>query len=551
MSESTETTATGIRRRDFLRLTALTGAAFAVRGVFAAEGRAEGTSFTPPPFEFEEATIADLQKAMASGGQTARSLVEAYSKRIDAMDRKGADLHAVIEMNPEALAIADDLDQERKSGKTRGPLHGIPVLIKDNIDTGDKMSTSAGSLALGDQHAKADAPLAAQLRAAGAIILGKTNLSEWANFRSTRSISGWSGRGGQTRNPYALSRNPCGSSSGSGAAIAANLAAVAVGTETDGSIMCPSSTCGIVGVKPTVGLVSRTGVVPISHTQDTPGPMCRTVRDAALLLSALSGADPKDAATKRRPAGLSRDYATGLDPGGAKGMRLGVARKYFGFSPDVDAVMKHALAALKDAGAVLIDPVDLPTSAKYDAAELDVLLYEFKADLNAYLANAGPGARVKTLAELAKYNEENKDKEMPFFGQELVTRALEKGPLTTPAYKTALATCHTLARAEGIDLYMTRHKLDAILAPSNGPAWMTDFVNGDHYTGGSSSPAAVAGYPSVTVPAGLVFGLPVGISFIGRAWSEAKLLKIAYAFEQATKARHVPRFVYDVETPGA
>jgi amidase len=540
-------TGAGIRRRDFLRLTAVSGAALAVRGLFAAEGRAESSSFTPPPFEFEEATIDDLQKAMASGSHTSRALVEAYLKRIDAVDRDGAHLRAVLEVNPEALSIADDLDKERKAKGARGPLHGIPVLLKDNINTGDRMSTSAGSLALGDQHAKEDAPLAHRLREAGAVILGKTNLSEWANFRSTRSISGWSGRGGQTRNPYALSRNPCGSSSGSGAAVAANLTAVAVGTETDGSIMCPSSTCGIVGLKPTVGLVSRTGVVPISHTQDTAGPMGRTVKDVAILLGALSGADSRDAATRGRPAGLATEFAAGLDPGGAKGMRLGVARKFFGFSPDVDEVMKHALAALKDAGAVLVDPVDLPTSAKFDASELEVLLYEFKADLNAYLAKAGPGAAVKTLAELIQFNEKNKDKEMPFFGQELLTRAEAKGPLTSPEYHKALATCRQLARAEGIDLFMTRHHLDALLAPSNGPAWITDFVNGDHFTGGSSSPAAVAGYPSVTVPAGFVFGLPVGLSFIGRAWSEAKLLKIAYAFEQATKARKAPGFPGDVE----
>jgi amidase len=547
MSESSDGAGAGIRRRDFLRLTAATGAALAVRGLLAGEGRAESQHFTPPPFEFEEATIDDLQKAMASGSHTSRALVEAYLKRIDAVDKNGAELHAVLELNPEALSIADDLDKERKAKGARGPLHGIPVLLKDNIDTGDRMSTSAGSLALADQHAKEDAPLARRLREAGAVILGKTNLSEWANFRSTRSISGWSGRGGQTRNPYALSRNPCGSSSGSGAAVAANLTAVAVGTETDGSIMCPSSTCGIVGVKPTVGLVARTGVVPISHSQDTAGPMCRSVKDAATLLGALSGADSRDAATSGRPAGLATDFTKGLDPGGAKGMRLGVARKFFGFSPDVDDVMKHALAALKDAGAVLVDPVDLPTSAKYDASELDVLLYEFKADLNKYLSTAAPGAAVKTLAELIQFNEKNKDKEMPFFGQELLTRAQEKGPLTTPAYRKAVTTCHQLARTEGIDLFMTRHKLDAILAPSNGPAWITDFVNGDHFTGGSSSPAAVAGYPSVTVPAGFVFGLPVGLSFIGRAWSEAKLLKIAYAFEQATKARKVPGFPSDVE----
>jgi len=530
-----------MRRREFLKLTALSGAALAVGGALAARtGEAAGGS--APAFDLDEATIDDLQRMQASGSRSARDLVRAYLDRIEAVDRSGPELRSVIELNPDALAIAADLDRERKEKGPRGPLHGIPVLVKDNIDTGDRMATSAGSLALAENHAKLDAPLVQRLRAAGAVILGKTNLSEWANFRSTHSTSGWSGRGGQTRNPYALDRNPCGSSSGSGAAVAANLAAVAVGTETDGSIVCPSSTCGLVGLKPTVGLVSRTGVVPISHTQDTPGPMARTVRDAALLLGALAGADPRDAATRAPGARREADYTKGLDESSLRGARLGIARKYFGFSSAVDAVLKQAIEAMKGAGAVIVDPVDLPTSSAYDPGELEVLLYEFKADLDTYLAGAPSAVGSRTLADLIRWNDEHKDSEQPFFGQELFHQAQEKGPLTAPAYKKALATCRRHARALGIDAHMTKHKLDALVAPSNGPAWVTDFVNGDHYTGGSSTPAAVAGYPSVTVPAGFVFGLPVGITFFGRAWSEAKLLRLAHAFERETKARRKPGF---------
>ena len=477
---------------------------------------------------------------MGAGRLTARALTELYLERIAAADRGADGLNSVIEVNPEAAAIAAERDAERAAGRARGPLHGIPVLLKDNIDTADGMRTSAGSLALAEHTARADAHLVRRLRDAGAVILGKTNLSEWANFRSSRSTSGWSARGGQTRNPYALERNPCGSSSGSGAAVSANLAAVAVGTETDGSIVCPASTCGVVGIKPTLGLVSRVGVIPIAHSQDTAGPMARTVADAAALLGALAGPDPRDAATAARGAAFETDYTRFLDPDGLRGARLGVARAYFGFHPGVDRVLATALAAMRQAGAVLVDPTDLPASGPYEAAELEVLLYEFKADLDAYLAQAGPGAAVRSLAELIAFNEEHREREMPHFGQELFERAQAKGPLTDSAYRDALTRCRRLARAEGIDAALRRHRLDALVAPSNGPAWLTDPVNGDHFVGGSSTPAAVAGYPAVTVPAGFVSGLPVGVTFFGAAWSEGTLLRCAYAFEQATRARRAP-----------
>jgi len=487
-----------------------------------------------------EATVAGLQEAMGAGRLTARELTELYLERIAAADRGPDGLNSVIEVNPEAAAIAAERDAERAAGRARGPLHGIPVLLKDNIDTADGMRTSAGSLALAEHTARADAHLVRRLRDAGAVILGKTNLSEWANFRSSRSTSGWSARGGQTRNPYAPERNPCGSSSGSGAAVSANLAAVAVGTETDGSIVCPASTCGVVGIKPTLGLVSRVGVIPIAHSQDTAGPMARTVADAAALLGALAGPDPRDAATGARDAVFAGDYARFLDPDGLRGARLGVARAYFGFHPGVDRVLAAALAAMRQAGAVLVDPADLPASGPYEADELEVLLYEFKADLDAYLAQAGPGAAVRSLAELIAFNEEHREREMPHFGQELFERAQAKGPLTDSAYRDALARCRRLARAEGIDAALRRHRLDALVAPSNGPAWLTDPVNGDHFVGGSSTPAAVAGYPAVTVPAGFVSGLPVGVTFFGAAWSEGTLLRCAHAFEQATRARRAP-----------
>ncbi len=487
-------------------------------------------AFTPqaPPastFPLEEATAAQLQDWMTSGRYTSRQLTEMYLRRIDEIDRGGPSLHAVIEVNPDALSIADSLDAERKAKGARGPLHGIPVLIKENIDTADRMLTTAGSLALEDSRPPADAALVVRLRAAGVVILGKTNLSEWANFRSSRSTSGWSGRGGLVKNPYALDRNPCGSSSGTGAAIAANLAAIGVGTETDGSIVCPSGANGLVGIKPTVGLIGGAGIIPISHSQDTAGPMARTVTDAALLLGALSG----------------KDFSAALKAGALKGARIGVARKqYFGYSDATDAIVNQAIADMKAAGAVIVDPADIPTASKMDACEMDVLLYEFKADLDAYLAKRGPASRVHSLADLIAFNEREKAREMPYFGQELFVRAEKKGPLTSPAYKAARVKCRSLAREQGIDLVLAAHHLDAIVAPTGSPAWTTDLVNGDHFTGASSTPAAVAGYPSITVPAGQAFGLPVGMSFIGTGKSEAKLIGLAYAYEQATKHRRPP-----------
>jgi amidase len=480
---------------------------------------------------------------MESGRFTARSLTDLYLARIEEIDKKGPSLNSVIEVNPEARTIADALDAERKAGKTRGPLHGIPVLIKDNIATRDRMQTTAGSLALVGSVPPEDAFPVRRLREAGAVILGKTNPSEWANFRSSRSTSGWSGRGGQTRNPYALDRNPCGSSSGSGVAAAANLCAAAVGTETDGSIVCPSTTNGIVGIKPTLGLVSRSGVVPISHSQDTAGPMARTVADAAALLAVLAGADSKDAATLDPRAPAAIDYGKFLDPNGLQGARIGVVRGFFGFHDKVDKLMETRLEDLKKLGAVLIDPVDFDKNKRVDDSEFEVLLYEFKADLNAYLAWLGPSAPVHSLKEIIDFNERFRDKEMPYFGQELFLQAEAKGPLTDKAYLNALAKNHRLTRKEGIDALMDKHKLDALLAPTGGPAWTTDLVNGDHYSGGGcSTPPAVSGYPHVTVPAGFVFGLPIGLSFFGRAWSEPVLIKLAFAFEQATKARRPPKF---------
>jgi amidase len=445
------------------------------------------------------------------------------------------------------MAIADALDAERAARGPRGPLHGIPILLKDNIDTHDRMSTTAGSLALVGSTPLQDATVAARLRKAGAILLGKTNLSEWANFRSNHSTSGWSSRGGLTKNPHALDRNPCGSSSGSGAAVAANLCAAAVGTETDGSIICPSHANGIVGIKPTVGLVSRAGIVPISHSQDTAGPMARTVADAAILLGALAGPDPRDAATESCRERALPDYTAFLDPDGLAGARIGVARNFFGRRSCVDRIAEESIAVLADLGAEIVDDLQLCASKELDDREFEVLLYEFKADLNAYLAGLGPAAPVHSLEEVIAFNRMHADRVMPYFDQELMVMALAKGPLSEDAYRTALETSRRLARAEGIDALLGEHRLDAIVAPSGGPAWLTDLVNGDHYTGcGSSSPAAVAGYPSITVPAGAVFGLPIGISFIGGAFSEATLIKLAYAFEQATNARQTPAFLPSV-----
>jgi amidase len=489
-----------------------------------------------------EISLSDLQSRLSSGVLTASALSELYLERIERLDRQGPALNSVIELNPDALAIADALDAEREASGPRGPLHGIPVLIKDNIDTHDKMQTTAGSLALAGSLAPRDSFVAQKLREAGAIILGKTNLSEWANFRSRHSTSGWSSRGGQTRNPYALDRNPCGSSSGSAVAVAANLCAVAVGTETDGSIICPSHINGIVGIKPTLGLISRSGIIPIAHSQDTAGPMARTVRDAAILLGALVGVDARDPATSATVGKTFAGYTQFLDAEGMKGARIGVARNFFGFHRDVDMIMESSIATMKRLGAQIIDPADIETEQKLHEFEFDVLAYEFKSDLNAYLAHLGSDAPVHSLDEVIAFNERNRERVMPYFGQEALIAAQAKGPLTSEEYLQALASRRRLARDEGIDATLHRHHLDAIIAPSGGPAWLTDWICGDQHSGGSSSPAAVAGYPNITVPAGYVSGLPVGISLFGGAWQEPLLLRLAYAFEQATQVRRPPQF---------
>jgi amidase len=539
-------------RRKFLQAALTTGSAAALLPAFGAGRATAPTNDLPTPqvkaFELEEITIPELQDAMKSGKYTARSLVEKYQARIEEVDtprkdKRGPAINAIIELNPDALSIADALDQEREAKGPRGPLHGVPVLIKDNIDTADKMMTTAGSLALVGSKPTKDSFVAQKLRAAGAVILGKTNLSEWANIRSGHSISGWSGRGGLTKNPYALDRNACGSSSGTGAGISANLAAVGIGTETDGSIVCPSSSNGLAGIKPTVGLVSRSGIIPISHSQDGAGPMCRTLHDAAIFLGALTGVDPEDATTAASAGKSRRDYAQYCDPNGLKGARIGVARKYFGFSDAVDALMEQSLGVLKQQGATLVDPADIETLGKFDDSEFLAFLYELKADLNAYLARLGPGAPVRALQDIIEFNDRNRQKEMPYFGQDIFIKAQAKGPLTDKEYLDAVAKNHQLARTEGIDALMDKHHLDAIVAPTGGPAWLTDLVTGDHFAGGSSNAAAVAGYPNINVTAGFIFGLPVGISFFGRAWSEPTLIKLAYSFEQATKARQAPRFL--------
>ena len=535
-------------RRDFLLAV---GAALATNGkpLFAKEAGLNASGgdsgrFNIALFELEEATIDDLQSWMASGRMTSRSITQRYLERIASLDRKGPALRHVIETNPEALAIAASLDRERKAGHVRGPLHGIPILLKDNLDTADRMTTTAGSLALAGSHPLQDSTVAAKLRGAGAVLLGKANLSEWANFRSTHSTSGWSARGGQAKNPYVLDRNPCGSSSGSAGAVAANLCAVAIGTETDGSIICPSAINGIVGIKPTVGLVSRAGIVPISHTQDTAGPMARTVRDAAILLSAIAGMDSRDQATAAYRGVASPDYTINLNTDGLRGARIGVARNgFFAGTTPADKAVDDAIALMKTRGAVIVDPADIGNVNKIAENEFDVLLYEFKADLNAYLASLGPTAPVKSLHEIIDFNEKHKNQEMPWFGQEILIQSQAKGPLTEKKYLDELAGNLKLARADGIDATMDKYNLDALIAPAGGPAWVTDLLTGDHFSEGNSGPAAIAGYPNISVPVGFAHGLPIGISFFGRAWSEATLIKIAYAFEQATKHRRPPKFV--------
>ena len=532
---------------------ALAAASGALPGI--ADATEAGRPVDPTParaavgddFELAEVTIDKLQAGMQSGQYTARSIVDQYLGRIDALDQRGPTVNAIIELNPDATAIADALDQERKAKGPRGPMHGIPVLIKDNIATADKMQTTAGSLALVDGTPPRDAFIVDRLRAAGAIILGKTNLSEWANFRSAHSCSGWSGRGGQTRDPYALDRNPSGSSSGSAVAAASNFAAVAIGTETDGSIVSPSSCCSLVGLKPTVGLVSRAGIVPISHVQDTSGPICRTVRDAAILLGAVAGIDARDRATAASRGKSASDYTTFLDPAGLKGARIGVARAhYFGYNVALDEAVDTALDVMRRLGAIIVDPANLETTGQYDDAEGEALLYEFKVDLNTYLSELGSSARVRTMADVIAFNDAHRATELAYFGQDLMLQAQAKGPLTTEKYVAARGRCTRLSRTLGIDHTMTTHRLDAIVAPTGAPPWPIDLVNGDGSIGtsaaSSSTPAAVAGYPSITVPVGFTFGLPVGMSFIGRAYSEGLLLKLAYAYEQAATMRQPPMF---------
>ena len=532
-------------RRNFLKAgaTALAGTAI-VSELLSSQSSGEAVAGgAVSPFELDEVSLVTLQQGMKSGKYSSKKLVGLYLSRIEAVDRRGPELNSVIETNPDAMAIAEQMDAERKAKGPRSPLHGIPVVIKDNIATFDKMQTTAGSLALVGSIPPQDSAVAAKLRVAGAVLLGKTNLSEWANFRSSHSTSGWSGRGGLTKNPYALDRNPSGSSSGSGTAVAANLCAVALGTETDGSIVSPSNNCGIVGIKPTVGLIARTGIIPISHTQDTAGPMTRTVADAAVLITVLAGIDTRDPATEAARGHIQSDYTKFLDKNGLHGARIGVVRKYAGFNTDVDNLFGEAIDAMKRAGAEAVDPVEIPTIGKFDDAELQVLFYEFKDDLNRYLAWLGTNTQVHTMKEVIKFNDDHRDHEMPYFGQDLMLQSEAKGPLTSVEYFKALDDCRRQSRTEGIDAAMDKYRLDALIAPTGGPAWTTDLLNGDHMVGGSSTLAAVAGYPNINVPMGFSFGMPVGISFFGRAWSEPTLIKLAYAYEQISNARNPPKFL--------
>ncbi len=536
-----------MKRRNFIQVGTLAGAVPFIGLQACAPKSEEADAPVEQPFELEEWTVAQLQEAMESGKYTSRQICELYLNRIKEKDQSEDGLNSVIEVNPDALSIAERLDAERAAGKVRGPLHGIPIMIKDNIDTGDRMQTTAGSLALVGNPAPKDAPIVAQLREAGAVLLGKTNLSEWANFRSTRSSSGWSGRGRQTRNPWAMDRNPCGSSAGSGAAASANMCAITIGTETNGSIVCPSSANGIVGIKPTVGLWSRTGIIPISETQDTAGPMCRTVADAATLLGALTATDSADKATQQAGRKVEADYTQFLDADGLSGKRIGLLKEAFGYHEAVDKIMDGVVATLEAKGATVVKDVDVVGDGEYGRAGFDVLLYEFKNGLNKYLATR-PDAAVKTLADVIKFNKDNADREMPYFQQEILEMSEAKGDLTEQEYKDALKTVLGVSR-NGINNAMEKDNLDAIIGVTGGPAWPIDLINGDHFGTGSSSPAARSGYPNITVPAGLVHGMPVGISIFGKAYTEGKLISIAYAFEQATNIRKAPRLLKTLELP--
>ena len=522
-----------MKRRNFFKTAALGGGTIALAPFSSCVQPSSSTTSESnyADFELNEWTISQLQEQMNSGKMNSEAITKKYLDRIEKIDKKGPELRAVIEINPEAIKIAQEMDIERMVGKVRGPLHGIPVLIKDNIDTGDQMQTTAGSLAMVGSPAPDDAAIVQKLREAGAVLLGKTNLSEWANFRSSKSSSGWSGRGGQVRNPFSLDRSPCGSSSGTGAAVSANLCAIGIGTETDGSIVCPSGINGIVGIKPTLGLWSGDGIIPISHSQDTAGPMARTVTDAAVLLGLL--------------AEKAQDYTSHLDANGLKNTRIGIASDYFGFSAEVDKLIQDAIQVLKDNGAEIVENLKFEKRGEWGDAEWQVLISEFKADLNAYLKTR-TGLQVNSLADLIEFNQKNADTELKWFGQEIFETAEKTTGLEDPVYLEALKNSKKLTREEGIDKLMDEHQLDAMIAPTNGPAWQIDWVNGDHFGGGSSDVAAISGYPNITVPAGYVHGLPVGISFFGRAWSESTLIKLAYAFEQATLHRKAPGFLKEI-----
>jgi len=526
-----------MKRRNFFKTAALGGGTLALAPLSSCVQSTSSTDLPPDysDFELNETTVSQLQEKMSSGKLTSEEITQKYLDRIELIDKKGPELRAIIELNPDAVGIARLMDAERKSGKIRGPLHGIPILIKDNIDTGDQMQTSAGSLALVGSPAPDDAIIVRHLREAGAVLLGKTNLSEWANFRSSKSSSGWSGRGGQVRNPFCTDRSPCGSSSGIGAAVSANLCAIGIGTETDGSIVCPSGINGIVGIKPTVGLWSGDGIIPISHSQDTAGPMARTVSDAVVLLGLLVEKDSKN--SKKVP-----DYTQFLDANGLKNARIGIASDFFGFNTEVDKLVTDAIQTLKNGGATIVENLKFENRQEWGKLEWQVLISEFKADLNAYLKTRS-GLKVNSLADLIDFNKKNAEREMRWFGQEIFEEAEKTSGLEEPVYQEALTKVKELTCNKGIDLLMDQHQLDALIAPTNGPAWTIDWVNGDHFGGGSSEPAAISGYPGITVPAGFVHGLPVGISFFGRAWSESTLIKLAYAYEQATKHRKAPGFL--------